>query len=142
MANPRGGISFNEIQAEYTTYLIDGVSITYEAAVRNHTSFVGRAVSLSGNGTVKLAVDGEAIIGRLDLVEADGKCRVQDSGYMELPGGLAATLTRGTKVVGALGAAAAAGYIRSAAAATAADLLAGSGKIIDASDTTKVVVKM
>lgn len=141
MADRRDQVRFEGIDGVWATYKIDNSTITYDATKTNGSAQSGMAVTLSGDATVALAGDGEAVIGKLVLVESDNKANVQVGGYMELPGGDGATLTLGAGIVGDLGAGAAKGYVRAAASATAAELLVASGKIHDASDTTAVVVK-
>lgn len=144
MANPRNVISFQGIGVRRVTYLVDGVTIVADRTKPFGSDQAGKnlAVSLSAHKTVQLASDGEAIIGRLEGVEPDGKAIIADVGYLEFKGGASATLTPGTAIVGALGASSAKGYIRSAASATAAELIKCRGQIIDASDTTSVVVRL
>lgn len=142
MANPRNVVDFEGIDGVFGTYAIDNSTIVYDGTKVGGAAatMIGQAVSLSAAGTVQLASDAEALVGKLVLVEADNKCTVQTGGYMKLPGGASASLTRGFKVVGALGAASAKGFIREVASATAAELNKGRGQIVDASDTTAVVV--
>lgn len=140
MADPRNTISFEGIGEERVTFKIDDSTITYDATKVNGSASVGLAVTLSAAGTVALAADAEAVIGKLILVEADDKAVVQTGGFMTLPGGTSATLTLGTPIVGDL-LVSAKGYVRSAASATAAELLVAKGTIIDAGVTTAVVVR-
>lgn len=142
MADPRKVVSFEGIGQRQVTYAIDGSTITYESDQANGTSSVGLAVTLSAGGTVALADDGEAIEGRLESVESDGFAVVTVEGYVELPGGVSATLTPGTPIVGDQGADSALGYIRSAASAQAAELLVARGRIVDADTATAVVVHL
>jgi hypothetical protein len=145
MADPRNTLSYTDIKPDGASdvgYQIDASTITYDATKTNGSAQVGLAVTLSGNNTIALTADGDFVLGKLESVESDGKARVQELGHMTLPGGDGATLTRGTKIVGALGAAAAKGYIRSAASATAAELLKGRGFIHDVTDTTAVGVAL
>lgn len=144
MANPRNVTDYEGIDGVYATYAIDNSTITYDSTKVGGAAatMIGMAVTESGAGIVALAADGDAIVGKLDLVEADGKARVQTGGYMKLPGGASASLTRLLKIVGALGAGSAKGYIREAASGTAAEINKGRGQIIDAADTTAVLVNM
>jgi hypothetical protein len=143
MSDPRNTIAFDEVDAHYSTYKIDNSTITYDGTKARGaaTTMLDKAVTLSAAGTVALAADGDKVIGRLDGVESDDKARVQDEGYMTLPGGNGASLTLGKSIVGALNASSAKGYIREAASGTAAELVKQSGEIIDAGTTTAVVVK-
>lgn len=143
MADPRNTVAFDELDAHYSTYKIDNSTITYDSTKERGaaTTMIDKAVTLSADGTVALAADGEKVIGRLDGVESDNKARVQDGGFMELPGGDGATLTLGKAIVGALGAAAAKGYIREVNTGAVAELGKQNGAIIDNDTTTAVVVK-
>lgn len=147
--NPRNTVSYDGIRTEQTTYLIDGVTITADATKVGGSSAVNMAVTLSADKTVALAADGDSILGVLVLVEADGKCAVQDDGFAKFMAGASATVTAGSKIVGALGPSSAKGYIRNVAATTgsyvqgtATDALRGRHQIIDASVTTAVVVNL
>lgn len=144
MADPRNAVDFQGIGILTATYVIDNSTIVYDGTKANGaaTTMIGKAVTLSADGTVALSADGDAIEGKLILVEADNKCTVQVAGYCDFPGGASATLTRGTAIVGALGAASAKGYIRSAASATAAELIKCRGRIVTAGTTTAVMVHL
>lgn len=142
MADPRDATSRVGTNPSIKTFAIDGVTIVYSATAARGSAVVDRAVSLSAAGTVQLTDDADEVIGKLLHVEPDGFCAVQVGGVMTLPGGDAATLTLGTKIVGDLGAAAARGHIRSAASAVAAELLVARGQILDAADTANVEVDL
>jgi hypothetical protein len=144
MADPRKA-STNRIGTNPVrplTYKIDGVDIVYDAAQPNGSAAVGRAVMLSGNGIVRLVADASKVEGKLIHVEPDGYCKVECGGVVELPAGNAATVTAGSRIVGALGPASARGYIRNANSAVAAETLAAAHTIEDAADTTKVQVRL
>jgi hypothetical protein len=143
MANPRDTVAFDEIRApgDTATYLIDESTITFDADEENGSAQVGLAVKLSDDKTIALATDGSAVIGKLLLVERDGKATVQTGGYMKLPSGAGAALTNGKKIVGDLDGANA-GYIREVATGTAAELGVARGFIVDNSDTAAVVVHL
>jgi hypothetical protein len=143
MANPRNIIDFEGVQGTFATYHTDNSTIVYDSTKAGGaaTTMIGKAVSLSAAGTVQLAGDGDAIVGKLVKVEADNKATVQDGGYMTLPAGAGATLTRGLKVVGDLDTAAR-GFIREVASGTAAEINKGRGFIVDAADTAAVVVRL
>jgi hypothetical protein len=144
LTNPRNQVNNAESGARRKTYKIDNSTIVYDGTKANGaaTTMIGKAVTLSAADTVALAADGDAVIGKLILVEQDNKCAVQVEGVMTLPGGDSATLTLGSKIVGALGAASAKGYIRSAASGTAAELVKCRGYIDNAADTANVVVDL
>jgi hypothetical protein len=142
MANPRNIVSFTDIDPLTVTYKIDGSTITYSATTTNGSAQVGLAVTLSTDDTVGLVGDGEAVEGKLIKVEADNKATVQVGGYMTLPAGNGASLTLGKKIVGALNASSAEGYIREVATGTAAELGVCRGRIINNDTTTAVVVHL
>ncbi len=142
MANPRNIVRFDSINGEYATFHIDGTTITFNESQNGGSDVVGRAVTLVGHATVELADDGDPILGRLTLVESDGKCNVQTGGYMYLPGGAGATLTPMSRAVGDLGGNGGTerGFIR--AAGTAAEAGATDARIIDASTTSAIAVRI
>ena len=138
----RSSVSNIGVVGAYRTYKIDDSTITYSATAAGGSSQVGLAVTFSADDTVALTADGDAVIGKLILVESDDKCNVMTDGTMTLPGGDSATLTLGATIVGALGAASAKGYIRSAASGTAAELVKARGRIENNNTTTAVVVTL
>ena len=138
----RTNVSNIGVGGQYRTYKIDDSTITYSATAAGGSSQVGLAVTFSAEDTVALTADGSAVIGKLILVESDGKCNVMTDGTMTLPGGDSATLTVGATIVGALGADSAKGYIRSAASGTAAELVKARGRIENNDTTTAVVVTL
>ena len=138
----RTNVSNIGVGGDYRTYKIDDSTITYDATKAGGSAQVGLAVTFSADDTVALTADGDAVIGKLILVEADDKCNVMTDGTMTLPGGDGATLTLGATIVGALGAANAKGYIRSAASGTAAELVKARGRIENNNTTTAVVVTL
>lgn len=141
MPNPRSGVSFEGIDYEGVTAIADGVTITYDATKNGGSAAVGKAVKISASATVALTTDASQVAGKLIHVDPDGKCTVQFEGFMGLPGGTAATLTPGSKVVGALNGGNP-GYIRSVAAATLAEVAVARGCIWDASDATNTYVDL
>lgn len=142
MPDPRNVLDFENIGGVYATYKIDGVTIIYDATKPGGSAQIGLAVTLSADDTVALTADADAVEGKLILVESDGKANVQVGGYTTFPGGLSATLTRGTTIVGALGAASARGYIRSAASTVAAELIKARGRIVRSGTPTATVVDL
>lgn len=140
MADPRKAVKYNGINAKYATYAIDNSTITYDVTKDNGSAQVGLAVTLSAADTVALVADAQAVIGKLVKVEADGYATVQVSGFMDLPGGSGASLTRGKRIVGDLGASSAKGYIREVDTSTAAELGVARGFIQNAGDTAAVIV--
>ena len=151
MANPGLAREYEGINGHYTTYDADGSSIVFDRTKDGGSVAVGLAVTQTGktDGQIGLTTDGSYVTGKLIKVEADGKCTVQDGGFCKLPGGNAALLTQGAKIVGALGAASAPGYIRAVPAAGGAYVQAeaaaaalGRGSIVENDVTTAVVVNL
>lgn len=140
MADPRLDVSVVGIAAEFATFKIDNSTITYSATSDGGSSVVGRAVNFSAAETVQLAGDAGAVIGKLIQVHPDNTATVQIKGGMTLPGGAAASLTVGKKIVGAASAAPADGYIREVNTAQAAELGLARGYIVNAGTTTAVEI--
>lgn len=138
MANPRKTVEFEGIGAVTATFAIDASTITYDATKAGGSAQVGLAVTFSADRTIQLVGDGEFVLGKLLTVESDGYATVQTHGYMTLPGGTGATLTRGAAIVGDL-LVAAEGYVRAAASGTAAELIVCRGFIIDDDATNPIV---
>ena len=141
MANPRKVVAYDGIGALSVYFKIDGVTIVYDSTKANGaaTTAISKAVTLSAADTVALAADGEFVLGKLETVEPDGMCTVQIRGYVTLPGGNGASLTRGKGIVGALNGSSEKGYIREVATGTAAELGRQNGFIQNAADTTAVI---
>lgn len=139
MADPRNTVGFEGADLGTLTFIPDGVTIVFDATLGGGAAAatIGKAVSFSAGATVQLASDAEAVVGKLILVESDLKCTVQVDGCTTLPGGNGATLTAGTKIVGALGAASAKGFVRNAVASESPKQ---NGMILDATDTANVVI--
>lgn len=142
MANPRGVVDYMGIGFRAITMIADGTTIAFNSALANGSAAVGLAVQVTGNNTAALAADASEIIGRLERVEADGMAVIQIEGGCELPAGNGATVTAGSKIVGALGAASAPGYIRNVAGATAAEGAVARHTILDATTSTAVKVML
>ena len=142
MANPRKVTDKEGIGQQRNTYKIDNSTITFDKtkAFGSAQAGVNLAVTLSADDTVALCADGDAVLGILELVEKDGMCTVTDKGYCKFLKGNGATVTRGKKIVGALGAASAKGYIREVNTATAAELGKMRGLIEDTSGDPTIVV--
>jgi hypothetical protein len=141
LATPRNIVGYDETAGPHDlTFIADNSTIVYDGTQANGapTTMIGKAVTLSADNTAALCADGDAVLGKLISVDSDGKCSVRVHGYVDLPGGASATLTRGVAVVGALGAASAKGYVRIAASATAAELVKARGLIINNGTTTAV----
>lgn len=141
MADPRKVVEHEGIDAEYATFKHDA-TIVYDATKAGGSASVDLAVTLTGANIVGLTTDASAIEGKLILVEADGYCNVMTRGFTRLPAGDGATVTNGTKLVGALGADSAKGYVRNVNTAVAAELGKMDATAHDVTDTTKVVVEL
>lgn len=111
----RQQVDYTDIGYDGITLKIDGTSITYDVTKPNGIGVAagaGLAVSLSADDTAQLTNDGDCVIGKLLKVAQDGFCSVAFKGFQPFAAGNAATVTRGRGIVGALGAAAARGYVR------------------------------
>lgn len=146
MADPRAATRYDSEGQTLLTFKYDS-TIVFSATTDGGSASINLAVTMVGNSQVGLTQDGNMIVGKLKRVEADGYCTVQVEGGMTLPAGNGATVTNGSKPVGALGAASAKGYIRNAAALTGSyvqttqqDAINARGFIIDASDSTNVAI--
>lgn len=123
----RNKIDYTDERITSQTFYADGTTLTYDSTQANGipAAITGRAVTYaaSGDDTISLAADGDAIVGKLLKIAADLACTVQIVGYTTLGAGAGATVTRGRKQVGALGGAGGTlrGYIRDVAAATTAE---------------------
>lgn len=144
MTSGRNQVDFTDILRHDITLKIDNSTIVFDATKAGGaaTTMIGMGVTWSANDTVALCADGDYVVGKLIRVHSDNFCTVQIRGFAELPAGDSATVTRGTNIVGALGAASAKGYIRSAASGTAAELIKMGGKIVQNAVTTAVVVDL
>jgi hypothetical protein len=144
MPSGRKQVDYTGIRYDALTVKIDNSTIVYDGSKANgaDATMIGKAVTWSADDTVALAADGDYVLGKLLSVTPDGFASVQKWGMATLPAGASATVTRGTKIVGALGAASAKGYIRNAASATAAELVKQRGEIVNVADTTNVVVDL
>lgn len=142
-ATGRLAIGFDDQRYNAQTFWADGTTIVYSATAPGGSVSVGLAVTFAaGTDVVGLCADGDAVVGKLLKVEADGACTIQNKGNCTLPAGNAATITPGLKAVGALGTAAAKGYIRNVNSATAAELAKMGPFIWDNVTMTAVVVDL
>ena len=136
MADPREAVSVEGIGYKAFTYVHDD-TIVYNSALAGGSAQVGLAVTLEDDKQVSLVGDGEEVEGLLVKVEPGGMAVVQTGGVAIFKGGTGATLTPGTKIVGDL-LVAAEGYIQTVAAQHAVSR----GTILDATDPTKVYVRL
>ena len=141
MADARAVFDVKGIDSVVLTFAYDS-SITFDKTQNGNSAAAaaGLAVTLTGDHQVGLTQDADAVLGQLLRVDFDGFCSVQVQGGVYLPAGNAATVTAGSRIVGALGPSSARGYIRNVAAATLAEVAKGAHKIMDASVSTAVQV--
>jgi hypothetical protein len=140
MADPRLSPRFDGIDPVYATFKIDNSTIVYDQTKAGGSAGAGLAVNLSASSTIQLVSDAQYVMGKLIRAQVDNIASVQIGGIVLLPGGVSATLTAGSAIVGALGAASAKGFIRTAAAATLAEVALQNGRILDSADATNVAV--
>jgi hypothetical protein len=140
----RNQIAYDDERMTSQTFWADGSTIVFTPSGINGlaAAMLGKAVTYSATAddTVKLCADGDAVVGKLLKCEPDGACTVQIAGYTSLPAGNAASNTRGKLQVGALGPASAAGYIRDANTATAAELARTGPHAVAVADTANIWV--
>ena len=137
MADPREAVIVDGIGYKAFTYVHDD-TIVYDSAVLGGSAQVGLAVTLEDDKQVSLVGDGEQVEGLLVKVEPGGIAVVQTGGVAVFQGGSGATLTPGTKIVGALGVSSAEGYIKN----VTTQHTVSRGTIIDAADPTEVRVRL
>lgn len=110
-----------------TTFQGDGDTIKYDKTKDNRSDAVGKAFKLNSDGKGELVGDGDEIDGKVISVDDDHKFTAAYMfGGLRLPLGNGETVTRGDKVVGALGAGSVKGHVK-AVAALPADLAALTG---------------
>ena len=114
-----------------TTFQGDGTTIKYDITKPNRSDAVGKAFKLNENGIGELVDDGDEIEGKVIAVDDDHKFTAAYMfGGLRLPLGENATVTRGDKVVGALGASSAKGHIKALPALSIpSDLAAETGAV-------------
>jgi hypothetical protein len=146
MADPRALFAAEGVGAEYISPKFDS-TIVYDSTKSGGSASVGLGVTMVADKQVGLTQDGDVVVGKLIRVQSDGFCTVQIHGGMTLPAGNGATVTFNSRIVGALGAASAKGFIRNIAAttgayvqATATETQKARGIILDAATSTAVLV--
>lgn len=110
----RQQVDYTDVRVSFQSFWADGVTIVSDQTQPEGAAatMIGKSVTFSGDDTVALCADGDALIGKLIRVDGSGLCTVQVRGCATLPAGASATVTRGRRAVGALGAASAKGYMR------------------------------
>jgi hypothetical protein len=130
MANPRTGVSFEEIGAHRSTYIGSGAPLAYDRDLAYGTASRGLAVCMgaAANTVVVTAGATKGIIGAVDHVEPDGKVVVHDAGYIRFAG------TGGTLGLPIVGAA--------AGATVASTVNVGFGEVVEVGADFIVVKKI
>ena len=96
-----------------TTFQGDGSTIKYDITKPNRSDAVGKAFKLNDDGKGELVEDGDEIDGKVISVDDDHKFTgAYLFGGLRLPLGENAEVTRGDKVVGALGPDKAKGHVK------------------------------
>ncbi len=139
MANPMDRIGYADIDLLTVTFEYDN-TIIYDDEEDGGSAQIGLAVTLTADDTAGLAGDGDAILGQLVVVSDDGYCTVAIGGFVDLPAGNGAALTLMKKIVGAVNASSAKGYIREMNTGTAAENGKSRGFIVNNDDTAHVWV--
>lgn len=81
----RGGLDWEGIGYRGVTYEADA-SLKAGVLASGVAYAEGKAVTITGNGTVGFGNAGNPLLGKLDKYESDGYVTVQDAGYAVLPG--------------------------------------------------------
>jgi len=136
MADPRQRVKYRHIGVIRVTFKYDA-SIVYDNTKKGGSVSTGLAVTLTANDVVGLVADGQLVVGRLDMVRADGICEVQVGGATIFLPGTAATVSVGSRIVGAL-LVAAKGYVRQQAVAVLAEVAVGRGWILTNADIDNI----
>lgn len=114
-----------------TTFKGDGTTIKYDVTKPNRSDAVGKAFKINSAGKGELVGDGDEIEGKVISVDDEHNFTgAYIFGGLTLPLGENATVTRGDKVVGALGASKAKGHVKALPALSLpADLAAETGSV-------------
>jgi hypothetical protein len=107
----------------------DGSTIKYDITKKNRSDAVGKAFKINADSKGELVADGDEIEGKVIDVEDDHKFTAAYMfGGLRFPLGDAQTVSKGDRIVGALGAASAKGHVKAASTVAAnTDLAAVSG---------------
>ena len=101
-----------------SSFTADGDTITYDKNAENRSAAVGKAFKVNADGKAELVADGDEIVGKVLAVDEDNVITgAYICGGLRLPLGNSATVARGNKLVGALGADSAKGFVKAVAAA-------------------------
>ena len=104
-----------------SSFTADGDTITYDKNAENRSTAVGKAFKINADGKAELVADGDEIVGKVLAVDNDDVITgAYICGGLRLPIGNGVTVDRGDKLVGALGADNAKGFVKAVAAAPAA----------------------
>lgn len=104
------------------SFTADGTTISYDKNAINRSTAVGKMFKINTDGKAELVSDGDEILGIVLAVDSDDMMTgAHIFAGLRLPIGKNATIARGDKIVGAVGASNAKGYVRSTTPATALD---------------------
>ena len=91
----------------------DGSTIKYDITKKNRSDAVGKAFKINADGKGELVADGDEIEGKVIDVEDDHKFTAAYMfGGLRFPLGDAQTVSKGDRIVGALGASSAKGHVK------------------------------
>lgn len=85
MSDPRDVLDYTGINPELVTYMVDTSAIPYDPTHPQGTEHAGKAVRIFADNTIGLTASQTPVLGKLILVERDGKATVQTGGYCTLP---------------------------------------------------------
>lgn len=96
-----------------SSFTADGDTITYDKNAENRSTAVGKAFKINAAGKAELVADGDEIVGKVLAVDDDNVMTgAYICGGLRLPIGDSHTVGRGGRIVGALGADDAKGYVK------------------------------
>jgi len=113
-------------------------NIAYSATVANGTADAGKAVTIGAAGAILPTAAGQRVLGKLRSVSHDGTATVERSGALEFTYTGVTSAELGKPIVTS----ATVGEVRSAASATAAELLVATGCIVAIPAANTVIVEM
>ena len=107
-----------------TTFKGDGVTIKYDTSKPNRSDAVGKAYRMNADGKAELVADGDEFDGKVTHVDFENNIT---AAYLfaglRLPIGDGETVSKGDRLVGALGPNSAKGYVKAASSAAALEAL-------------------
>jgi hypothetical protein len=136
----RQQVDWSDIGKRGIPMKVDGTTLFFDRTQPNgigKAAGTGNWVQWSAAETVALTQDAQEVVGQVAKIDADNIATIWNHGVITGPS--SGTITRGTKVVGAL-ATANRGYIRSVVATVLAEVAVGKGEVLAVDDVNNVQV--